>query len=110
MIKPSDYFALALRIFGVVIFAVGFRQLISVLLAYFNYQPFEESYFRYDIIIGLGEVFAGLYLIRRGAPLIVEYAYPDEDEEFVEEIAAEADVLPETVKNDNDVFDGQGKI
>jgi hypothetical protein len=107
MIKPSDYFALALRIFGVIIFLFGFRQLTDVFLGYLNYHPFDNSYFRYDIIVGLGEIFAGLYLVRRGAPLIVEYAYPDE---IIEEIEEDADVSAEIVKNENDVFDGQEKI
>ena len=110
MTKPRDNFALALRIFGVIIFAFGFRQLVDLLLGYLNYIPDFDTTFRYYVIISLGEIALGLYLIRRGAPLIVDYAYPDDDEEIVEEIEDDADVLPETVKDESVDFDGQGKI
>lgn len=90
-----------------IIFAFGFRQPVDIFLGYLNYILEFDSTFRYYVITGLGEIFLGLYLVRRGAPLIVDYAYPDDDDEEIEDVA---DVLPETVKDELEDFDVQGKI
>lgn len=84
MMKAVDYFALALRIVGVLMLAYGIRDVVDSLLfklGYFNYLDSTPSYY---VITGLASTIAGLYLLR-GAPGLVRFAYPANDEDEDEE-------------------------
>lgn len=78
--RVEDWFALAVRVFGVVIVMYGLGLLLDSFLfklGYFNYHDSSPGYY---MIFGLAEVLAGLYLAR-GAPHLLEFAYSPEDED-----------------------------
>ena len=86
--RVEEWFALAVRVIGVVVFVYGAGSLLDSFLfrlGYFNYLDTSPGYY---VIAGLSYVFVGLYLIR-GAPLLVRFACPIEDDENNEEEVAE---------------------
>ncbi len=89
--KIEEWFGLALRVTGVVSFIYGAVYLLDALLLRFGYFNSPESVPGYFVIIGLFYLLIGLYLIR-GAPLVIWFAYPnEEDEEENEEEAEQGD-------------------
>jgi hypothetical protein len=77
--RIADWFALAVRVGGIWLLVSGLGLLLDsslFKLGYFNYLESSPGYF---LICGLAQVLAGLYLVR-GAPQLVEFAYPTEDE------------------------------
>ena len=83
--RIEDWFALAVRVIGVVVFLYGVGYLLDsslFRLGYFNYLDSSPGYY---MIAGISYVIVGLYLMR-GAPHIVRFAYPiDEEEKDVDE-------------------------
>ena len=82
MLKPSEIFALILRIIGVVVFLYGFRYVADFFLGVTGYFKLQHTEYAYYVILGMGHLLVGMYLTR-GAPAIVDYAYPNagQDEE-----------------------------
>jgi hypothetical protein len=79
--RLEDWFALAVRVIGVLIFLYGIGHLLDSFLFRLGYFNYPESSPGYYVIAKLSYVFVGLYLIR-GAPQLVRFAYPiKEDEE-----------------------------
>lgn len=78
--EAEDWFALALRVFGVVTLAFGLEVLLDSLLFKLGYFSYPDSSAGYYLIAGSAQVVVGIYLAR-GAPHLVEFAYPVEDEE-----------------------------
>jgi len=78
--RVEEWFALALRIIGVVIFLFGVSFLIDGFLFRLGYFTYPESSPGYYLIAGLAHGVVGLYLMR-GAASIVRFAYPPEEEE-----------------------------
>ena len=81
--KSQDYFSLGLRIIGVFTLAHGLRDLVDFGLMLLGYTGTRSS-FAYYLILGLLYSVVGLYLLR-GAPLIVNFAYPRDREETSED-------------------------
>jgi hypothetical protein len=81
--KSKDYFSLALRVIGFLTMAHGLRDLVDFGLLLLGYTS-THSAFGYYLILGLLYSVVGLYLLR-GAPLIVHFAYPDEEPETDED-------------------------
>ena len=85
--RPEEWFALALRVLGVIEILYGLGYLLDsslFRLGYFNYPETTPGYY---VIAGIAFTVVGLYLMR-GAPLIVAIAYPpeaDEESELDEE-------------------------
>jgi hypothetical protein len=81
--RVEGWFALALRIVGIVLLVIpGLLTLLDSLmlkLGYFNLPDTQPSYY---LIYGTVQVVVGLYL-SRGAPFLVELAYPRGDEDEV---------------------------
>ena len=78
--RVEDWFAVAVRVVGVVIFIYGLGWLLDSFLfrlGYFNYLDTSPGYY---LIVGLAQVLVGLYLVR-GAPHLAGLAYPTEDED-----------------------------
>lgn len=76
----EDWFALAVRVFGVVTIISGLGVLLDSLLfklGYFNYADSSPGYY---LISGLAQIIIGLYLVR-GAPHLLELAYPNSEED-----------------------------
>ncbi|MGH9969320.1 MAG: hypothetical protein ACREBG_16185 [Pyrinomonadaceae bacterium] len=98
--RAEEWFAMAVRVIGVVVFLHGVGYLFDSALfrlGYFNYPETSPSYY---VIAGISYGIVGLYLMR-GAPHIVRFAYSleegeDEDEEKKEkgddEVADQHDV------------------
>jgi hypothetical protein len=82
----KDWFALALRIFGVVSIAYGFRDLLDALFLSLGYFNSLETNSKYYEIWGLIYIAIGAYLLR-GAPLLLNFAYPDEPAEVADDDA-----------------------
>lgn len=82
--KIAGWFGLALRVTGVVTFIYGAVYLLDALLLRFGYFNSPDSVPGYFVIIGLFYLLIGLYLIR-GAPLLIDFAYPFEENEEDEE-------------------------
>jgi hypothetical protein len=76
---PKDFFAVALRIIGLLAAAHGLRDLIDFGLLLLGYISTHSS-FGYYLILGLLYLFVGLYLLR-GAPYLVAFAYPNKLDE-----------------------------
>ncbi len=76
----KDWFALALRIFGVVSLSYGCRELLDALFLSLGYFGVPETSSKYYEISGLIYIAVGAYLVR-GAPLLLNFAYPDEPDE-----------------------------
>lgn len=83
--NAKNYFSLALRVIGFLTLAHGLRDLLDYGLILLGYTS-THSAFAYYLILGLLYCVVGLYLLR-GAPLIVNFAYPYKDGE-----SREADV------------------
>ena len=82
--RVEDWFALAVRVFGITVLIAGLGLLLDsslLKLGYFN-QP--DTHPAYYMIYGAAQVVAGLYLIR-GAPFLVRFAYSRDDENEVDE-------------------------
>ena len=78
--RVEDWFAVAVRVVGVVMFIYGLGLVLDSFLfrlGYFTYLDTTPAYF---LIVGLAQVFGGLYLVR-GAPHLLGFAYPIEDED-----------------------------
>ena len=93
--KSKDYFSLALRIIGLLTLAHGLRDLVDFGLILLGYTSTRSS-FAYYLILGLLYSVVGLYLLR-GAPFVVNFAYPRNREEV-----SESDVDTES-SDDKDV-------
>ncbi|HUS12881.1 MAG TPA: hypothetical protein VMZ30_20595 [Pyrinomonadaceae bacterium] len=87
--KIKEWFGLALRVTGVVTCIYGAVYLLDALLFRFGYLNYPESVPGYFVITGLFHLLIGLYLIR-GAPLLIGFAYPFEEEEEKAESEEEA--------------------
>jgi hypothetical protein len=80
-VRIDEWFALAVRIVGIVLLLIpGLGLLLDGLLLKLGYFNAPDTTPRYYVIYGTAQVVAGLYLIR-GASLLVEFAYPTEDED-----------------------------
>ncbi len=86
--RSKDYFSLALRIIGFLTVAHGLRDLVDFGLLLLSYTSTHSS-FGYYLILGLLYSGVGVYLLR-GAPFIVNFAYPQRLSE----------TLPEAVDDD----------
>jgi hypothetical protein len=78
--RVEDCFAVAVRVVGLVVFIYGLEWLLNSFLfrlGYFNYLDSSPGYY---LIFGLAQVLVGLYLLR-GAPHLLGFAYPTEDED-----------------------------
>jgi hypothetical protein len=78
--RVEEAFMLALRIVGVIVFLNGIGYLLDgslFRLGVFNYPESSPAYY---LIAGISYGIVGLYLMR-GAPHIVRFAYPAEEEE-----------------------------
>ena len=82
--RSEEWFALALRVLGVVGLNYGVWNLLDSLLFQLGYFTFPDTSPRYYVVTGLAYLFAGLYLLR-GAPLLVRLAYPGVSEKEGEE-------------------------
>jgi hypothetical protein len=78
--RVEDWFALAVRVIGVLIFLYGGGYLLDSFLFRLGYFHYPESSPGYYVIAGLSYVFVGLYLLR-GAPQLVRFAYPIKENE-----------------------------
>ena len=94
--KSKNYFSLALRIIGLLTLAHGLRDLVDFGLILLGYTSTRSS-FAYYLILGLLYSVVGLYLLR-GAPFVVNFAYPRNREEV-----SESDVDNES-SDDKDVL------
>jgi len=82
--KTEDWFALALRVVGIAILLIpGLGFLLDALLMRLGYFNVPETHPAYYVIYGAAHIAVGLYLLR-GAPFIVAFAYPAEDDDEVE--------------------------
>jgi hypothetical protein len=101
--KAEDWFGVALRFVGLIALLYGVRDLIDHLLYRLGYFSFPETSPRYYVVMGLVQIFAGLYLLR-GAPLLVRFAFPgardDEDDEIDDEDDAADDAPPPVAEAD----------
>jgi len=77
--NAKDYLALALRVIGFLTLAHGLRDLLDYGLILLGYTSTHGAP-AYYLILGLLYCVVGLYLLR-GAPLIVNFAYPRKDRE-----------------------------
>lgn len=78
--RVEEWFALAVRIIGVVVFLYGIGYLLDGALFHLGYFKYPESSPAYYLIAGISYGCVGLYLLR-GAAHIVSFAYPIEEEE-----------------------------
>jgi hypothetical protein len=78
--KVEDWFALAVRVIGVLILLYGIGYLLDSFLFRLGYFNFSESSPGYYLIAGLSYVLVGMYLIR-GASHLVRFAFPAEAED-----------------------------
>ena len=83
--KPKEYLALALRIIGVLVILYGIRDLIDFPLGLLGYFTLQRTAYAYYLILGIGYLVVGLYLLR-GAPHLVRFAYPEREKEESENI------------------------
>jgi len=91
--KAQDWFALAVRIVGIALLLIpGLGTLLESLLLKLGYIILPDTYPAYYLIHGAAQVVAGLFLIR-GAPSLVEFAYPTRDDDQTD---TEDDVGPIT--------------
>jgi hypothetical protein len=78
--RVEEWFALALRVLGVLIFLYGLGYLLDSFLFRLGYFNYPESSPAYYVVAGISYSIVGLYLMR-GAPQIVRFAYPLEEEQ-----------------------------
>ena len=82
--RAKDWFALGVRILGVVNLLYGLGSLLDALLFRLGYFHFPDSTPGYYVVTGLAFSVVGLFLIR-GASALVAFAYPepvdDDDQE-----------------------------
>jgi hypothetical protein len=82
--KTEDWFALAVRVVGIAILLIpGLGSLLDALLLRLGYFSAPDTHPAYYLIYGAAQVAVGLYLIR-GAPFLVGFAYPTDDEEEID--------------------------
>jgi len=74
--RAEDWFALAVRIIGVVTLLYGLGYLMDSFLFRLSYFHFPDSTPSYYVVAGLSFSVVGLILIR-GASALVRFAYPD---------------------------------
>lgn len=84
MMNVDDLFALAVRILGVVLLCYGVQDLVDSGLFKLGYFFLMDSNPSYYFIRGLVTFSVGIYFVR-GAPLLVNLAYPFKDEDDDEE-------------------------
>ncbi len=75
--KSEEWFAFAVRVVGLVVALYGLGYLLDSLLfrlGYFNYPDSSPGWY---VIVGVFQFVVGLYLLR-GAPVVVNFAYPEE--------------------------------
>lgn len=82
--KPDEWLALGARVIGLVWILIGLNSLLDALLLNLGYFQHPESTIGYYVIAGSFMLVLGLYFFR-GAPLLVDFAYPAEEEEAEEE-------------------------
>ena len=87
--RPDEWFALALRVIGAVVLLYGLGYLFDGALFRLNYFNYPETTPRYYAIAGFAYIIVATYLLR-GAPQIVNFAYPPEvdDEEEADDSEA----------------------
>ncbi len=78
--KANDYFAVAIRVIGVILIVYGLRDLLDALLFTLGYFTVMDTNPRYYLVFGLGSLVLGIYFLR-GAALLVDFAFPNGDEE-----------------------------
>jgi hypothetical protein len=82
--KIEDWFALAVRVVGIAILLIpGLWLLLDGLLFRLGYFNSPDTHLGYYLVYGGAQVAAGLYLLR-GAPFLIDFAYPTTDEGEVE--------------------------
>lgn len=89
--RAEEWFTLALRIIGVIIFLYGIGYLLDGSLFKLEFFNFAESSPAYYMIAGISYGIVGLYLMR-GASHIARFAYPareEEEEDYTDEEAAD---------------------
>lgn len=77
--KPKDYFALALRVVGLLIAVDGLRYIVESFLGVLGYFTTQRTSYSFYFIMGMIQFFVGLYLLR-GASVVVRFAYPERPE------------------------------
>lgn len=78
--RAEDWFALGVRIIGVVTLLYGLGYLMDSLLFGLGYFHYPDSTPGYYVVAGLAFSVAGLVLIR-GASALVSFAYPEPEED-----------------------------
>jgi len=76
----QDWFALAVRVVGLMTLITGLATLLDGFLLKLGYFTHTESSPAYYSIVGVANLVLGLCLIL-GAPVVVRFAYPLEDED-----------------------------
>lgn len=77
---PKEWFAVAIRVLGAILVLYGLAFLMDSLLFRVGYVTYLDVSQLYYVIWGLSYGAVGLYLLR-GAPLIVYFAFPEDDED-----------------------------
>ena len=80
----QDWFALAVRVVGLMTLITGLATLLDGFLLKLGYFTHIESSPAYYTIVGIANLVGGLCLIL-GAPVVVGFAYPREDEDQEQE-------------------------
>jgi len=78
--RAQDWFALAVRVVGLMTLITGLATLLDGFLLKLGYFTHIESSPAYYTIVGMANLVGGLCLIL-GAPVVVGFAYPREDED-----------------------------
>ena len=78
--RAEDWFALAVRVVGLMTLITGLATLLDGFLLKLGYFTHIESSPAYYSIVGAANLVGGLCLIL-GAPVVVRFAYPREDED-----------------------------
>ena len=79
--NARDLFSVALRVIGLLSFGRGFNDLLYVLVRELGITDSSVAASKVDgnLLYGLVFFFGGLYLLR-GAKLVVDFAFPNQDE------------------------------
>ena len=77
--RVEEWSALVVRVVGGLIFLYGAGYLLDSLLFRLGYFNYPESSPAYYVVAGIAHSIVGLYLMR-GAPHIVRFAYPIDEE------------------------------